>query len=113
MIKEILVKGAVQGVGYRPFIAYKAEELNISGFVKNIGAAVLILAIGPEEKLKALVSFIKTDSPAGSFILDVRMRDLDEIPDELKGNESSFRIIDSTDLDLSSDIPVFLPWPGS
>ena len=109
MIKEILVKGAVQGVGYRPFIAYKAEELNISGFVKNIGAAVLILAIGPEEKLKALVSFIKTYSPAGSFILDVKMRDLDEIPDELKGHESSFRIIDSTDIDLSSDIPVFLP----
>ncbi len=109
MIKEILVKGAVQGVGYRPFIAYKAEELNISGFVKNIGAAVLILAIGPEDKLKALVSFIKTDSPAGSFILDVRMRDLDEIPDELSGYESSFSIIDSTDLDLSSDIPVFLP----
>lgn len=109
MIKEILVKGAVQGVGYRPFIACKAEELNISGFVKNIGAAVLILAIGPEEKLKALVSFIKTQSPAGSFILDIKVKDHDVIPNELKGYEDSFSIIDSTDLDLSSDIPVFLP----
>lgn len=109
MIKEILVKGAVQGVGYRPFIAFKAEQLNISGFVKNIGAAVLILAIGPEEKLKALISYIKTQSPAGSFILDVQVKDLPEIPDELSGYEASFSIIDSTDLDLSSDIPVFLP----
>ena len=109
MIKEILVKGAVQGVGYRPFIAFKAEQLNISGFVKNIGAAVLILAIGPEEKLKALISYIKTQSPAGSFILDVKAKDLPEIPDEAKCYESSFSIIDSTDLDLSSDIPVFLP----
>lgn len=109
MIKEILVKGAVQGVGYRPFIAFKAEELNISGFVKNIGAAVLILAIGPEDKLEALISYIKTDSPAGSFILDVQIKDLDVIPKELSCYETSFSIVDSTDLDLSKDIPVILP----
>ena len=109
MIKEILVKGAVQGVGYRPFIAFKAEELHISGFVKNIGAAVLILAIGPEEKLEALITYVKTSSPAGSFILDVKVQDHDEIPDKYKEFESSFSIIDSTDIDLSSDIPVFLP----
>ncbi len=109
MIKEILVKGAVQGVGYRPFIAFKAEELSISGFVKNIGAAVLILAIGPEEKLEALISFVKTTSPAGSFILDVKVKDYDVMSDEFRQYQSSFSIIDSTDLDLSSDIPVFLP----
>ncbi|MBR1642492.1 MAG: carbamoyltransferase HypF [Butyrivibrio sp.] len=109
MIKEILVKGAVQGVGYRPFIAFKAEELNISGFVKNIGAAVMILAIGPEEKLEALISYIKTNTPAGSFILDIQVKDHDHIPDPYKEYELSFSIIDSTDLDLSSDIPVFLP----
>ncbi len=109
MIKEILIKGAVQGVGYRPFIAFKAEELNISGFVKNIGAAVSILAIGPKEKLQALISYIKNESPAGSFILDVKVKDLNILPEEFKEYESSFSIIDSTDLDLSSDIPVFLP----
>ena len=65
MIYKITVKGAVQGVGYRPFIAFKAEELNISGFVNNIGAAVLILAIGTEEKLTALVSFIKSSAAGG------------------------------------------------
>ena len=58
MIKIITVKGAVQGVGYRPFIACMAKEFNIAGFVKNMGALVQILAIGMESDLKAFISCI-------------------------------------------------------
>ena len=36
MILLIKVKGAVQGVGYRPFIAKKATEYGLKGYVKNI-----------------------------------------------------------------------------
>ena len=68
MIKEITVKGAVQGVGYRPFIAEKAAEYNIGGYVKNMGAEVRIIASGSECDITAFLSCIEKEMPAGSEI---------------------------------------------
>lgn len=104
MILLIKVKGAVQGVGYRPFIAQKATEYGLKGYVKNIGAAVEILAAGDEEKLKAFSNLLKKEYPAGAFILDV---EITELHDDV--NYDDFEIISSTDIDLSSELPVFLP----
>ncbi|MBO4912417.1 MAG: carbamoyltransferase HypF [Butyrivibrio sp.] len=104
MILLIKVKGAVQGVGYRPFIAQKATEYGLKGYVKNIGAAVEILAAGDEEKLKAFSDLLKKEYPAGAFILDV---EITELHDDV--NYDDFEIISSTDIDLSSELPVFLP----
>ena len=73
MILLIKVKGAVQGVGYRPFIAQKATEYGLKGYVKNIGAAVEILAEGDKEKLDAFSDLLKKEYPAGAFILDVEI----------------------------------------
>ncbi len=123
MIKEITVKGAVQGVGYRPFVAEKAREFNITGYVKNMGAQVQILAIGREDDTSAFISCIKKEMPLGAFLLSVKEKDVDEeafsegMNDRInefgglnqKDLYSDFHIIDSTDLDLSSEIPVFLP----
>ena len=63
MILLIKVKGAVQGVGYRPFIAKKATEYGLKGYVKNIGAAVEILAEGDKEKLDAFSDLLKKSMP--------------------------------------------------
>ena len=109
MIKELLIKGAVQGIGYRPFIAEKAEKLNICGFVKNLGAQVQVLAIGSEEELTALVNYVRSEVPPGGYILFITEKDIKELPPEWRMYEKSFSIIDSSELDLSSDIPVFLP----
>ncbi|RKM62466.1 carbamoyltransferase HypF [Butyrivibrio sp. CB08] len=109
MIKEITVKGAVQGVGYRPFIACMAKEFNIAGFVKNMGALVQILAIGKESDLKAFISCINSKKPEGAFILSVNEKELQSIPSEYQKYSLDFSIIDSSEIDLSSDIPVFLP----
>ena len=43
---RIIVRGIVQGVGFRPFVYAKAHELNINGTVKNLGSEVEILAKG-------------------------------------------------------------------
>ncbi len=109
MIKELVIKGAVQGVGYRPFIASKAEELNIRGFVKNLGAEVLVVAIGQEQELNALVSYVHKEVPPGGYILHITEKDIKELPPEYGQYKDSFSIIDSSEIDLSSDIPVFLP----
>ena len=108
MIKEITVKGAVQGIGYRPFIAAKAKEHHINGYVKNMGAYVYILATGSDDDIRAFLCCIKTEVPPGGFILQVESRDL-EPSVFISENKDSFDIIDSSELDLSMEIPVFLP----
>lgn len=39
---RIVVKGAVQGVGFRPFVWRLAQELDLGGHVRNEGGAVII-----------------------------------------------------------------------
>lgn len=104
MTALIRVKGAVQGVGYRPFISKKATEYGLVGHVKNIGAAVDILVTGEEPQIEAFVRCIKNEHPAGAFILDV------QISKEEKEQEfDSFQIVESMEIDLSKELPVFLP----
>lgn len=45
---RIIVRGIVQGVGFRPFVYAKAHELGISGTVKNLGSEVEINASGDQ-----------------------------------------------------------------
>ncbi len=108
MIFKITVKGAVQGVGYRPFILKKATEYGLKGFVRNIGAAVDILVCGDEENILGFTSLIKSEYPAGAFILSVESKEISE--DEVDPSVyDEFKIIYSEELDLSSELPVFLP----
>ncbi len=44
--KQIRIRGTVQGVGFRPFVANLAKRLGISGFVRNTEAGVEIEAEG-------------------------------------------------------------------
>ena len=60
MIVKITVKGAVQGVGYRPFILTKATEYGLKGFVRNIGAAVDILVSGEESVIDEFTKMLKS-----------------------------------------------------
>ena len=43
---RIMVRGIVQGVGFRPFVYANARALGISGTVKNLGSEVEIFAKG-------------------------------------------------------------------
>ena len=111
MTKEITVKGAVQGVGYRPFIAEKAACFNLGGYVKNMGAEVRIVVTGSECDITAFLSCIENEMPPGAFILSISSKEagMDILPAECRQDPDSFHIIDSSELDLSSEIPVFLP----
>ena len=105
MIKIITVKGAVQGVGYRPFIAEKATEYGFKGYVKNIGAAVEILISGKEADIASFICLLEKEMPKGAYIISVNAFDAPadaEVPE-------GFRIIESSEIKLGDEIPVFLP----
>ncbi|MEN2982453.1 MAG: acylphosphatase [Thermus sp.] len=55
-----LVKGRVQGVGYRAFAQRKALELGLSGYAENLpDGRVEVVAEGPEEELRAFLHHLR------------------------------------------------------
>ncbi len=99
--RELTVLGAVQGVGFRPFVAALACELGITGTVQNNGGIVTIFAEGTQKAMERFVHRLFSNPPTGALVLDVRTR---EIP--AKGL-ADFRILPS--VCRSQEIPVFPP----
>ena len=66
---QIIVKGIVQGVGFRPFVFNLAESLGMSGYVTNTGAGVLIEVEG--EYLPLFLERLSREAPPLSRITDV------------------------------------------
>ena len=57
---EIIVKGRVQGVGYRYFALMRALESGITGYVRNLpDGSVFVLAEGEEPELETFTDFLK------------------------------------------------------
>jgi hydrogenase maturation protein HypF len=66
---KVIIKGTVQGVGFRPFIYNLASSLNIKGFVTNTSSGVEIEAEG--ENIPIFLKKIETDSPPLSDITSI------------------------------------------
>jgi len=81
-----LVRGRVQGVGYRWFAQRAAESLGLSGYARNLDdGRVEVYAAGPEPKLSEFAGMLHH----GPRWADVR--GVDEEPAVVSG-ESGFRI---------------------
>ena len=102
MTKRIFVCGLVQGVGFRPFVLRLAQEEKISGFVKNMGAAVEITAQGNETALKNFSQRLVCFLPEGAQIWKISEEIVENAPDY-----SEFKICQSTAKD--DFIPLALP----
>jgi len=63
-----VVRGAVQGVGFRPFVYRLARELGLQGWVKNSSQGVFIEVEGPHELLDTFLLRVQRDRPPISFI---------------------------------------------
>ena len=61
--RHLDVKGLVQGVGFRPFVYRKTDELNLTGFIRNTTQGVEIEVEGSPEDLDALQKSLKEDLP--------------------------------------------------
>jgi len=68
---HIVVRGLVQGVGFRYFVYYHAARLGVKGYVMNLfGGEVEIVAEGPRSMLEELISQVKV-GPRSSEVRDV------------------------------------------
>ncbi len=69
---RIKVKGAVQGVGFRPFIYRLAHQLDLDGWVLNSPQGVVIEAEGEPATLQEFLSLIRSDLPPHATIRSFR-----------------------------------------
>lgn len=61
---RVLVRGVVQGVGFRPFVYRIAHERGLAGSVRNLGdAGVEILIEGSSETVQSFLSALKRETP--------------------------------------------------
>jgi hydrogenase maturation protein HypF len=74
---RVLVRGAVQGVGFRPFIYRLATELELSGWVNNSAQGVFIEAEGMPLRLEQFLLRIEPEKPPRSFIQSLESTWLD------------------------------------
>lgn len=74
---RVKVRGAVQGVGFRPFIYRLATDLGLAGFVKNSPAGVLIEVEGTRSQLDGFLAAIEREKPACASIQGLESSFLD------------------------------------
>jgi acylphosphatase len=85
MVRYYLVKGRVQGVGFRWFVHREAAELGLRGWVRNTDAGhVEVVASGSEKRLAELKEAVKKGS-RGSRVDAVLEEELDESEDAKLG----------------------------
>lgn len=60
---RILLKGAVQGMGFRPFVHRLASSLNLRGFVYNSPEGLIIEIEGKEENIKEFLEILRCSPP--------------------------------------------------
>lgn len=76
--RRILVRGVVQGVGFRPFVYREAVGRGLSGSVRNLGnAGVEILVEGERAAVEAFLSALREDAPPLAEVSEVDVEDCD------------------------------------
>ena len=93
---RIILKGTVQGVGFRPAVYRVAESLDLNGHVKNMGSEVEVVIDGdPETFLEEL----KKELPPLAEITSVEVF-------EYGTDTKEFKILSSSEGERSSTLPV-------
>lgn len=71
---EAVVRGVVQGVGFRSFVEQEARSLELSGYVRNRGdGSVEVVAEGTQGLLEDLLAILRR-GPLGAHVSGVEVR---------------------------------------
>lgn len=85
---KIIVKGFVQGVGFRYFIYRNAQALNLTGYAKNlINGNVEVLLEGDDNNINEMISILK-QGPSRSIVNSIELDYSD-----FKGDYIGFNIL--------------------
>jgi hydrogenase maturation protein HypF len=88
---RVAVRGAVQGVGFRPFVYRLADEMGLHGWVNNSPQGVFIEVEGPEPELQQFLLRLADEQPPRAYIQSLESTFLDAAGYE------DFRILESDD----------------
>ena len=78
MVQQYLVKGRVQGVGFRWFVQYEAARIGLRGWVRNTDDGhVEVLAAGSPDQLEDLVQALARGT-RGSRVNNIESRPVAE-----------------------------------
>ena len=90
--KKVLVEGIVQGVGFRPFVYRIATELELTGYVRNLGNVVEIIIQGSDEEIDNFIFRLQNELPPIAKINNLETEELENIE-----QYSDFTIKESSD----------------
>lgn len=76
---RVAIRGAVQGVGFRPFIYRLATELRLVGWISNTAQGVFIEVEGAPQELEAFLKHLEAETPPRSFIQSLEPAFLDPV----------------------------------
>ena len=76
---EIILKGIVQGVGFRPFVKRTALKFGLYGFVENREYGVRIIAVGLKDKILEFFDDLLKNLPQVAKIIESEIIYKDEI----------------------------------
>lgn len=74
---KVVIRGAVQGVGFRPFVYRLAGELQLKGWVSNTSEGVFIEVEGDRDSLNTFLRRLQSDKPPRSSIQSLEHSFLD------------------------------------
>lgn len=84
----IQIKGLVQGVFYRAYIKKRANELGLTGWIKNNpDGTVTVCAEGEKEKLEQFIEYCKTGSNSS------KVENINTVWEESSRKFEGFRIL--------------------
>lgn len=76
--EKVLVEGIVQGVGFRPFVYRIATELELTGYVRNLGNVVEIIIQGSSEQIADFIFKLQNELPPIAKINNLETEELED-----------------------------------
>jgi hydrogenase maturation protein HypF len=73
-VATLTIRGVVQGVGFRPFVARLARAYGLTGQVRNEGGQVRVIAYGEAGVLREFRKAVEENAPQASSIVSLGMR---------------------------------------
>jgi acylphosphatase len=92
IIRHVSIRGKVQGVGFRAFVAHHAQQRGLEGWVRNRrdGTVEAVFA-GPEKTVEAMIAACRIGPLSGHVdALDQRDGTEDEVAMRKPGESFSF-----------------------